>query len=92
MKILGTFGDRGTHPPVTGEDVPNTWSTFSQWASGTRAPTVLGREGAETGRTTTVETKTQNPLANLASAETQTTKPIHGNITKELPSKMGIDV
>ena len=49
-------------------------------------------EGAETGKATTVETKTQNPLTHLTGAETMPSKPVHRNITKELPREVSIDV
>ena len=53
---------------------------------------MLGGEGAETGRATTVKTKTQNPLAFLTSAEPKPSKPVHRNVTKELPREVSINV
>ena len=53
---------------------------------------MLGGEGAETGRATTVETETQNPLAHFTGAEPDPTEPVHRNVTKELPREVSIDV
>ena len=90
--VLGTLVDRRTDPPVTGENFPHTKSPLSQWASRIRDPFLLGREGAETGRATTVETETQYSLAHLAGAKPLPAKPVHRDVTEELPREVSIDV
>ena len=77
---LTPLGTEQPHPPVTDEAVQTPESILSQWASSTcESPPCWAEKG-------------QNFLAYLASAKPQTTKPVHRNVTKELPSKVSINV
>ena len=55
-------------------------------------PFLLGREGAETRGATTVETEAQYSLAHLAGTKPLPAKPVHRDVTEELPRELSIDV